>query len=157
MWASLQRYRALEPQARKLFWSATALLVSIRASLRMRGYGKTQKWLQRRAESHRKTLTQEGQSATRHYVELACRMVKSAGYHGEMHASCLEESLALWYLLRVAGLQPKVRIGVRKSSGNFEAHAWIELDGSPLNEPEQNHKHYAAFDAEFPDTSAEIP
>lgn len=156
MWARFQRYRALEPQARRLFWSATALLVSIRASLRMRGYGKTQKWLQRRAESHQHVSAREG-PASRKYVDLACHMVKSAGYHGEMQASCLEESLALWYLLRVAGLRPKLRIGVRKSEAKFEAHAWIELDGVPLNEPEQSHKHYAAFDAEFPAASAEIP
>jgi hypothetical protein len=143
-----------------MFWSATALLVCIRASLRMRGYGKTQKWLQRRAQGHQEARAQEGPSA-RHYVDLACRMVKSAGHHGQMHPSCLEESLAVWYLLRVGGLQPKVRIGVRKSDEKFEAHAWAELDGVPLNEPEQNHKHYAAFDAafdaEFPDPSTEIP
>jgi Transglutaminase-like superfamily len=84
-------------------------------------------------------------------------MVKAAGYHGQMRATCLEESLALWYLLRAGGLQPKIRIGVRKNGGKFEAHAWVEQDGAPLNEPEQNHKHYAAFDSEFSEAPAEIP
>jgi len=30
---------------------------------------------------------------------------------------------------------------------HFEAHAWVERDGTALNEPDEPHHHYAAFDA----------
>jgi hypothetical protein len=43
-----------------------------------------------------------------------------------------------------------VRIGTRKNGEKFEAHAWVECDGVPLNEPEGVHEHYAAFDEAFP-------
>jgi Transglutaminase-like superfamily len=43
-----------------------------------------------------------------------------------------------------------VRIGTRKSEEKFEAHAWVERDGVALNEPEEPHQHYAAFDEAFP-------
>jgi len=29
----------------------------------------------------------------------------------------------------------------------LEAHAWVEREGVALNEPEERHQHYAAFDA----------
>jgi hypothetical protein len=43
-----------------------------------------------------------------------------------------------------------VRIGTRKTEEKFEAHAWVECEGVALNEPEEAHKHYAAFGEEFP-------
>ena len=43
-----------------------------------------------------------------------------------------------------------MRIGTRKTGQKFEAHAWVECDGVALNEPEELHKHYAAFDEAFP-------
>jgi hypothetical protein len=43
-----------------------------------------------------------------------------------------------------------VRIGTRKREEKFEAHAWVECEGVALNEPEEAHKHYAAFSEEFP-------
>lgn len=43
-----------------------------------------------------------------------------------------------------------MRIGTRKSEEKFEAHAWVECDGVALNEAEEPHQHYAAFDEAFP-------
>jgi hypothetical protein len=42
------------------------------------------------------------------------------------HATCLTQALALHILLRREGLQSRIRIGVRKDAGHFEAHAWVE-------------------------------
>src|SRR6266513_175728 len=39
------------------------------------------------------------------------------------------------------------RVGLRKEKETFEAHAWVERDGTALNEPDEPHHHYAAFDA----------
>jgi hypothetical protein len=41
-------------------------------------------------------------------------------------ATCLTKAVALHILLRRAGLQSRIRIGVAKDAGNFEAHAWVE-------------------------------
>jgi len=42
------------------------------------------------------------------------------------HATCLTQALVLHILLRREGLQSTLHIGVRKDSGHFEAHAWVE-------------------------------
>lgn len=45
---------------------------------------------------------------------------------------CLERSLVLYYSLRRAGVGATLRLGVRAFP--FGAHAWVELDGSPVND-----------------------
>jgi hypothetical protein len=73
-------------------------------------------------------------------------MVNSADRHGLVHPSCLAKSLALWWLLGREGISSELRIGIRKENEKFEAHAWVERDGAAVNEPEEHHQHYAAFD-----------
>jgi len=82
-------------------------------------------------------------------------MVRAATKHGLVRASCLEESLTLWWLLAKQGIESDLRIGVRKAEGSFEAHAWVERNGDALNEPEARHVHYAVFESEFPLTRPE--
>ena len=72
-------------------------------------------------------------------------MVRVAGRLGGGRASCLEESLALLWLLGETGIAAELRIGVRKTQEKFEAHAWVEYEGKALNEPEARHRHFAAF------------
>jgi hypothetical protein len=82
-------------------------------------------------------------------------MVNAAIGHVWRASTCLEKSLALWWLLGRQGIACEVRIGARKRGGKFEAHAWLERDGVAINEPQQEHRHYAAFDATFPLQSSE--
>lgn len=44
-------------------------------------------------------------------------------------ATCLTQALALHILLRREGLPSRIRIGVAKDAGQFEAHAWVESLG----------------------------
>ena len=46
------------------------------------------------------------------------------------HTNCLEQSLVLWWLLRRRGIAADLRIGARKDSDRFEAHAWVEFDSA---------------------------
>ena len=89
-------------------------------------------------------------AATTARVALTARMVSSAAYRSFGKATCLEKSLAVWWLLGRQGIPSSVRIGTRKTGDKFEAHAWVECDGIALNEPEEPHRHYAAFDEAFP-------
>ena len=41
-------------------------------------------------------------------------------------ATCLTQAVALHILLRRAGLESEVHIGVSKASGRFSSHAWVE-------------------------------
>ena len=80
---------------------------------------------------------------------MTAQMVHAADRHGVVHPSCLTRSLALWWLLGRQGITSRLRIGIRKENGKLEAHAWVEREGAALNEPEEPHRHYAAFDREL--------
>jgi hypothetical protein len=150
MWEPLRRFRALEPNARGLFLRAAVLLPLISLSLKLRGFRYTQASLQkhfRGAGANRYDVSDAGKAAR---PALIARMVRAAAYRSIGSATCLERSLVLWWLLERQGIASKVRIGTRKTGLKFEAHAWVECDGMALNEPEEEHKHYAAFDEGFP-------
>lgn len=143
---ALQRYNALPFEARSLFRRAIMLLLVIRTMLRVTGYKRTQQWLQKRLE--RRTAIPSQMPGSSSWLEMTCRMVRAADYYSPGHATCLEESLTLWYLLRAQNIPAVVRIGVRKQSNRFEAHAWVEQNGIALNQQEEQHRHYAPFDSE---------
>ncbi len=51
-------------------------------------------------------------------------------------AACLVRASALRDLVVTHGLpRAAVRIGVRRGTNGFEAHAWVEQDGIPIAEP----------------------
>jgi hypothetical protein len=151
MWERLRRFSALERPARGLFLRAAVLLPLMSLSLRLRGFRKTQAFLQKILS----TSNNEADSSAPSRAELTVRMVRAAVRHGVGHPTCLEESLALWWLLGRQGIASELRIGVRKQDEKFEAHAWVEREGNALNEPESLHAHYAAFDAALSSTRPE--
>jgi hypothetical protein len=156
MWERLQRFSALDLEARGTFLRAAILLPVISFSLRIRGFRTTQQSLQNFSFSPKakKSLSKNGTDRER--AGLCVRMVNVAARHGWGRPTCLEKSLALWWLLRREGIASVVRIGARKAGGKFEAHAWVEWQSVALNEPGDEHRHYATFDAAFPVQSSEI-
>lgn len=147
MWERLRRFSALEPAAQSLFLRAMFLLPVVSLSLRWRGFRATQSSLQQLlsmadSESGSAPLPERAAPLTAH-------LVNSADRHGWIHCSCLAKSLTLWWLLERQGIASHLRIGIRKENEIFEAHAWVERDGIALNEPEEHHRHYAAFDSAF--------
>lgn len=137
-----------------MFFRAGVLLPLISASLRIRGFRATQAALQRFSIPSKTEKRVDDQTMASECVRMAVRMVNAAARYG-LGSTCLEKSLTLWWLLRREGIVSSVRIGARKASGKFEAHAWVERDGAALNEPAAAHRHYATFDAAFPMQSSE--
>jgi len=45
-------------------------------------------------------------------------------------ATCLTQALAAHWLLSREGYAPSLRLGVRRDESDFQAHAWVECDGS---------------------------
>jgi Transglutaminase-like superfamily len=74
------------------------------------------------------------------------RMVAVAASYGFMRPRCLEHSLTLWLLLRRRGFDCDLRLGVRRADGRCEAHAWVEACGVSLNDRDDPHQRFAAFD-----------
>jgi hypothetical protein len=70
-------------------------------------------------------------------------IVSAAAAFLPWRALCLEQSLALCFLLRRRGHDAVVRLGVRPYP--FAAHAWVECNGVPLAESLEHLRAFAAF------------
>jgi hypothetical protein len=147
----------MDAEARGIFLRAAAVLPVISVSLRIRGFQATQKLLLRSLPSVHQTPQKNSVhiAGDLERTELTSRMVNAAIRHVWRASTCLEKSLALWWLLGRQGIACELRIGARKLEGKFEAHAWVERGGLALNEAQQEHRHYVAFDATFPLHSSE--
>jgi len=63
------------------------------------------------------------------------------------HATCLTQALAARKLLEHYGQRAELKIGVTKSNGDFEAHAWLEIDGRIVLGKQRMHSRYAVLGA----------
>lgn len=64
-------------------------------------------------------------------------------------ANCLDQALALSWLLRRRGILTELRFGARKVGDRLEAHAWVELHGTVLGDPDELHLEFAPFKRPF--------
>jgi hypothetical protein len=74
------------------------------------------------------------------------RLVQAAASRMHFNITCLARSTTLWWLLRRQGIASEIRIGINQQEGEFQAHAWVEIDSIVLNDKADIHHHYAAFD-----------
>ena len=137
----LERWRALDWRQRRRLLGCSLGLAVIHASLAVAGYTRTRAAIER--------LSQHRQPRTASAAELAdardlARLAAIAGRHGAVQATCLRRSLLLLGLLRRRGLRPVLHLGVKEREGPFQAHAWIELEGSPLLPGDAGHRSFVA-------------
>ena len=78
----------------------------------------------------------------RHRSAISVRAIDRASAHGTGGA-CLTRSVALMYLLARRGRVTTLKIGARRITGGLAAHAWVEADGIPLNDPADVRAAYA--------------
>ena len=57
--------------------------------------------------------------------------------------TCLPRALALRWMLGRRGIPTQLCIGINKSSTRMLAHAWVELDGQAIGEPEDIAERFA--------------
>ena len=72
-------------------------------------------------------------------VRLA-ELAEIAGRRGAVAASCLRQSLVVWWWLRRRGLPAQLRIGVTGGGAAFAAHSWVELGGVALAQKDLPHQ-----------------
>ncbi len=127
---------------------AFGALAQVALSLRFLGYSRCLRWLGRRADRspHVGAAAEAGSAEALELARRHARAVDVAAGNVPFRARCLERSLTLWWLLRRRRMAAELRIGVRKSERDLEAHAWVELDGRVVNDRDDVHRRYAAFD-----------
>jgi hypothetical protein len=144
-WRNIKQFRALTPLERRLFVQAIVLLPLMAVVLRVCGLKRSHRVLERLLPSRESKL---GTLSFKH-VALGIRrsllVLRLARQYGVHEGNCLSRSLVLWSLLRRQGIESDLRIGTRTAGGRFEAHAWVEYDGHPLNEDQDVYERYAVF------------
>lgn len=117
-----------------------AVIPSIAVALRWKGLGFVNGRISRLPLAPRAACDEYRISARlSHIVDIAAR-------RGPFRTPCLARALTLQWLMRRHGLATELRLGVRKVSGQLDAHAWIELHGQPLMESADVHQRFAPFE-----------
>jgi hypothetical protein len=72
-------------------------------------------------------------------TDLALHLQRLVHYTARMHLlamTCLPRAFTLRHMLERRGISARVQIGVTRSPHGFHAHAWLEVDGQQVGEPE---------------------
>ena len=137
----MQRLRQLSPSER---WQLAGMIVAlpvIHASVGIAGYGRTKQWLERWSSTPAGQPSSNGDLASARSI---ARLAAIAGRRGAVSATCLRQSLLVYWILRRRGLSPELKIGVRKHEGVVDAHAWVELAGQSLDVAPVRHQAFQA-------------
>ena len=149
------RFRGLSGRERLIVVHALIAIVAIRAGLRVLGFRRWHavvSWMTASRERSRfRSALHAADSfpgaeagASVRPSELS-RLTNSTADSLFFHVTCLERSLALWWVLRWRGLNAELRLGARKNAARFEAHAWVEIDGVCLGDTGDGRDRFVAF------------
>ncbi|MBX3013929.1 MAG: lasso peptide biosynthesis B2 protein [Caldilineaceae bacterium] len=132
------------PMADKvLLGSALLCLPLFWLALRLLGLRRVQAWLAIPAAPERTPQISQAQHLA--------RLVNRAAQQPWIPATCLSRSLLLQWFLARHGIASELRIGIDKRAGDFNAHAWVECAGFPINDHPAVAQRFAAFPALRPE------
>jgi len=149
----LHALRRRSPHERKIVVESAAVLLATRAGLRIAGFRRWQNLLARNTPAHMprsegKDFAAEEPASVR--AQAIAILGEAVAHHLPFQPTCLEKSLALWWLLRRHRIPANLRIGACKDGDVFEAHAWVESDGVILSESAADHNRFVPFESEIP-------
>ncbi len=153
MW---RRFWNLGADRRGLVIEAAVALTATWIGLRVAGYNRWRRVLNRLAPRKvKQPITAD--PLVFGSAQAIARFELSAARHLFLRTNCLEQSLVLCWLLHRRGIPAGLRIGAHKREGRFEAHAWVELDGTVLNQDQGQHLHFAPFDRPIAPLETQTP
>lgn len=134
------RWRELGFQEKKWLLTMLVLLPFVSAMLRVLGFNRSHAWLLRHSQNAEFI---EVDSDALQLADRLAVLANIAGRRGAVTATCLRQAMLLEWWLRRRQLDAKLKLGARLQEGQFDAHAWVELEGTALGQTEMNHQ---AFD-----------
>jgi Transglutaminase-like superfamily len=145
--ASMQawkRFRRLDGPQRRIVVAAAATLTTTWLALRTMGFRRSNALVMRFASSPPSTRADIGSSipSAREIARLTHATARSLPFA----CNCLDQSLALCWLLRRRGLPARLRIGARKEGTLLQAHAWVESEGAALSDAGAEHRHFVPLE-----------
>jgi hypothetical protein len=121
----VRKYLALTGDEKKLLATCWWQLLRVRMLLYMKNYKKTRAYIDSNIRAGRKSSKDVSVDRICYLLSVASRWVPSA--------TCLVQAVTAEWMLKSAGYHPLLHIGVKKQTSNdFEAHAWLELDGERI-------------------------
>jgi len=139
-----QRFWRTSSDARGIVLEAACALTAARVSLHAIGFRRCKTAIERLTPAVRNGLSRRPEIEFAHAIG---RWESAAARHLPFTTNCLDRSLALWWLLRRRGIAADLRIGGRKQNGQFQAHAWVELDGVVLDDRTADGSDFVPFES----------
>ena len=146
IWRGFWRRSGFE---RKVALQAAAALLLTRAGLRLGGFRRWQNVLAKRtAAGMRPAGAKDFSSGDKlpGRAQAISVVAETVARRLPFNPTCLEKSMALWWLLRHHGIPADLRIGVRNQASGFEAHAWVEAAGEVLSESGDDYTRFVPFE-----------
>jgi hypothetical protein len=133
-----QTWRQFSNHERRLLSQALFLLPCVALSLKIQGFQRTYALL------NKFSCTLKSSPPILDPLFTTSRLFKIATkYH--RWAVCLPKSLVLWFLLRCQGIVADLQIGTRFKDGEFQAHAWVEYQGTIVGEQQDTSHPFTSF------------
>lgn len=133
----LRSFRSLPVNEQRCYFAALLLLPVVDVALRLFTWQRCYAWAERWA---RRNPPAPGSLPSPPRMTW---LVERAARHCPWPATCLRRSLTLWAFLLRSGVTSELRLGFRNPDGKFEAHAWVEWNGVPLNDAPDVRSRYA--------------
>lgn len=115
--------------------------------LRVLGLSRVRDWLHRTAPSRAHGFL------TIPDIRAAGESVNIAARYTPFPVTCLTRSLLLNWILQRSGVRSDLRIGVHLERGTLHAHAWVECEGTPVNDRADIAAEFVPFAEVLPTTS----
>lgn len=124
-------------------WWCGLTIAFIKLLLTTRGFAGTIKWI----SQHVGSIPQD-EAADMELVKSVEQALAMAGALYPGRALCLEQSLALYYLLQRHGVAVRYCQGVQPHP--FRAHSWVEYRGEPINDVAEHAKLFTRLPDQLP-------
>ncbi len=134
----LRRYRSLSHDDRRLLLRAFVALAAVSVELRVRGIQRLAGDTSARPQPRQYAVDPEQFRRARQYF----RWIESASRRHVLRTRCLHRAIVLHRWLLRDRMPSQLRIGVRKEDRNLTAHAWVEIGGQVVGDPDA---HVASF------------
>lgn len=119
------------------------VITGVKLRLGIRGYDRTLGWIRRGVNG----IAVTAQASMEAVCAAEYRLALTAALY-PARAKCLEQSLALYYLLRRQGVAVRYCQGVQPHP--FEAHAWVEYQGAIVNDVPERVKQFVRLPEQLP-------
>lgn len=131
------RWRELSFHEKRWLLTMLILLPVVSAMLRVLGFNRSQAWLLRNSQISE--FIPADANALQSAERLA-QLINIAGRRGAVTATCLRQAMLLQWWLRRRGFDAKLKLGARLQEGQFDAHAWVELEERALGQTDLKHR-----------------